>query len=71
MTKKMLKDSQIGLRISIEQRSDEKTVYQGIISELDSLINFLHIEVEEKNKTILGLLPESERILLDIATVFN
>ena len=62
----MLKDFQIALKISFEQRSDEKNAYLGMISELDSLINLLHIEVEEKNKKILSLLPERENLLLNI-----
>ena len=61
----MVIDSRKALEISQQQRSQEKQLSDQVIRELESLINFLYIEIEEKNKAINGLFPEFENEFLE------
>ncbi len=65
----MLKDCMKATEISQGQRNSERRTNEQLVKELESMINFLHIEVQEKNKTILSLMPESEGYLTESVTV--
>jgi len=65
----MLKDCVKAAEISHGQRNTERRTNEQLVKELESMINFLHIEVQEKNKIILSLLPESEGFLTENVTV--
>lgn len=61
----MVVDSRKALEISQHQRSQEKQLSDQVIRELESLIDFLYIEIEQKNKAISGLFPEFENEFLE------
>ena len=64
-----MKDCKKAVEINQAQRTNEKKLHEQLVRELESIINFLYIEVEEKNKFILKLFPEYEINLKENVTV--
>ena len=64
-----MRDCRKAVEINQAQRINEKKLHEQLVRELESIINFLHIEVEEKNKFILKLFPEYQILLNENVTV--
>lgn len=66
----MLNDSRTAMEIHLVQRAQEKQLSEQMIKELEAHLNFLHIELEEKNKLIKNIVPECENSLMENTNVF-